>query len=411
MIRSWFNPRTLLDPAVLADIYRHEDPAANAWLFPETVIEHGESLDASVAIPDELVDLYRQLGRPTPLLRATRLEEHLGTRSAIYLKREDVLPNGSFKISSALAQAWFGKREGRTVVVTETAAGQTGVAAALASSLVGLSCEILMVRSSFDRKQLRRLLMASYGADVRPSPSEDTEAGRRFIAAGHQDGSIAIATSEVFELLDGRSGGMNIAGSLLDFTLLYSSVIGLEVTEQLRQLDVVPEVAVGCVGGGSSFGGFALPMLDAHPDLRLVATESTAIPTLTKGRYDFDHPDGEGQAPPLKMFSLGHDFSAPKMHASGLRYHAASPIVSALVHQGRIEAEAHDETEAMEAALLLARLQGLVVSPESSYSLLSAFRRATDPELPPANIVVLVSGSGHLDLDAYASLLTPPAAP
>lgn len=405
MSRAWFNQRSLFSPAELADVYRHEAPEEDGWLYPEQVIAHGQSVAAAVPVPEALDALYDEVGRPTPLTRATALERYLETDCQIWLKREDVLPNGSFKITSALPQAYFGAVEGRRSVVTETGAGQTGVAAALASRLAGLSCEVFMVRSSFEDKPLRRRLMEAYGASVCASPSEGTAAGRRFLERGERSGSIAVATSEVFEVLRARPGGMNIAGSLLDFTLLYASLIGQETAQQLASAGVVPSAAIGCVGGGSSFGGFAFPLLAAYPDVELVAVESASIPTLTAGEYRFDHPDGEGEAPPIKMYSLGYDFRPPSMHASGLRYHAASPLVSALVHSGRISAEALDEDEAMRCGLLLARLQGLVVSPESTYSILSAVRKARAWNGTGRKIVALVTGSGHLDLAAYARFL------
>ena len=402
---EWFNPRSLFSMGELAEIYRHESPEDDGWLYPEQVIGPGQSVAATVPMPEPLARLYAEVGRPTPLTRATALERYLETDCEIWLKREDVLPNGSFKITSALPQAWFGAVEGRRSVVTETGAGQTGVAAALASVLCGLECEIFMVRSSFDDKPLRRRLMEAYGASVCASPSDATGAGRRFLEAGERSGSIAVATSEVFEVLRARPGGMNIAGSLLDFTLLYASLIGMETAAQFRALGVAPDVAVGCVGGGSSFGGFAFPLMDAFPGVDLVAVESASIPTLTAGEYRFDHPDGEGEAAPIKMYSLGYDFRPPSMHASGLRYHAASPLVSAAVHSGRVVAEAHDEDEAMRCGVLLARLQGLVVSPESTYSILSAVKKALEWKGSGRRIVALVTGSGHLDLDAYGRFL------
>jgi pyridoxal-phosphate dependent TrpB-like enzyme len=408
--RAWYNPRSVFTRQELADIDQFEHPDEDGWLFPEQVIAHGQSTEGSIAIPDELRQHYLEVGRPTPLTRATALERHLDTNCEIWLKREDVLPNGSFKITSALPQAFYGALEGRRSVVTETGAGQTGVAAALASRMTGLDCDIFMVRSSHADKPLRRRLMEAYGARVYASPSDTTPAGRRFLERGEHSGSIAMATSEVFDVLRSRPGGMNVAGSLLDFTLLYASLIGVETVAQLRAAGVTPDIAIGCVGGGSSFGGFAFPLIDAHPRAEIVAVESDSIPTLTGGQYMFDHPDGEGEAAPIKMYSLGYGFRPPPMHASGLRYHAASPLVSAQVHAGRIQAEAYDEDEAMRAGLLLAGLQGLVISPESTYTLLAAIRKAQEAGGARRRIVALVTGSGHLDLDAYGRFLDPETA-
>jgi len=404
---TWFNPRSLVPRTDLDDIYRYESISGQGGLFPQTVLEHWASVAPTLPIPPDLHEMLLGVGRPTPLTRARRLEQRLGTGWQIYLKREDTLPNGSFKITSALPQAYFGAAEGRERVVVETGAGQTGAAAAMASRMVGLSCEIYMVRASYERKLLRRRLMEFYGATVHASPSPGTVVGRRYLEQGQVDGSIAIATSEVMELLDGDPTGMNIAGSLLDFTLAYTSLLGLELRTQLHTAGLSPDLLIGCVGGGSSFGGFALPFLDTDgvpPEI--IATESTAIPTLSGGRYDFDHPDGEGEAPPLKMYSVGHRFVPSAMHATGLRYHAASPLVSYFVHHKAIQAVALDERDAVRAARLLAETEGIVIAPESSYSVAGLVEALAARERPGV-AVVLVSGSGHLDLDAYASVDAP----
>jgi tryptophan synthase beta chain len=398
---TWSNPRVLFDKADLDEIYRHEDVHGNRWLFPEQVLEHWVS-DDDIPIPDAVRDGYEALGRPTPLHRALKLEERLGTRCRIYLKREDVLPNGSFKITSALPQALFGAQEGRRHVYVETGAGQTGAAASLAASMAGMGCDVYMVRTSYDQKPLRRRLMEFYGARVHPSPSDGTALGRSLLDKGETAGSIAVATSEVFELIEGRPEAMNVAGSLLDFTLAYCSVLGDETRRQLRDLGVRADAVVGSVGGGSSFGGFAIPFLRDNDPPRLVATESTAVPTLSEGEYGFDHPDGEGKANPLKMLSLGYKFQPSPMHATGLRYHAASPLLSKLVVDGAVDVRAVDEAKAVEAAQLLALCEGIVVAPESAYAVKGLIDHATEHDGDA--IVALVSGSGYLDLDAYGKV-------
>ncbi|MEK3902087.1 MULTISPECIES: TrpB-like pyridoxal phosphate-dependent enzyme [unclassified Paenibacillus] len=345
------------------------------------------------------------VGRQTPLHRAYRLEQAFETTNRIYIKREDTLSNGSFKITSALPQAYYGSTEGKVSVITETGAGQTGVAAALAAKLTGLNCKVYMVRSSYELKKLRRLMMETYGAEVVASPSSLTGAGRAFIAKGENNGSIAFATSEVLEEIALSKGSMNIAGSLFDFVLTYNTVIGLEVIEQLSTNHIEPDIVIGCVGGGSSFGGFALPIVDYYGDRleRVICTESSAIPTLTRGVYDYDYADGEGGGSKLLMYSLGYDFNPPSMHASGLRYHAAAPIVSHFVNQGIIEAQAFDEAEAMASAVEFARIEGIIASPESSYTIYGIKKICSQYE--NKNIVALLTGNGQLDLESYGGFL------
>lgn len=400
-MKKWFNPRSLISSADLQEIYRYEDFSGSSWLYPEEVLRHWESTETWIPIEEPLAAHYQRVGRPTPLTRARGLEQVLQTDCQIYFKREDFMPNGSFKICSALPQAYFGAKEGRTEVVTETGAGQTGVAASLASQLFHLQCTIFMVRNSYENKPLRRNLMEAYGAVVFPSPSHVTQLGRQKMREGNNAGSIATATSEVFEVLQGKKTGMNIAGSLLDFTLTYNSIIGLESYQQLESMNIKADAIVGCVGGGSSFGGMVMPFIEQDEKVEIVAIESSAIPTLTQGKYDFDFPDGEGQANPLKMFSLGYDFQPPPMHASGLRYHAASPIVSYFVRKGRIQALAYDETNAMESALQLAKIEGMLVAPEFAYTISGVMELARKYNGTGKVILGLISGSGILDLDAY----------
>lgn len=401
-ITQWFNPRALLSPSDLQEIYRYENFQENLWLYPQEVIAHWESTTPALSIPEAVQESYHRLGRPTPITRARALEEYLQTDCQIYLKREDFMPNGSFKICSALPQAYYGAKEGRTETITETGAGQTGAAAALASRFFGMNSTIFMVRNSYEIKVLRRRLMEAYGSRVFPSPSEHTQLGMQKLRENNTTGSIAIATSEVFEVLRQRPQGMNIAGSLLDFTLTYNSIIGLECLQQLQALDVQVNTIVGCVGGGSSFGGFAMPFIEKDDTTEIIAVESAAIPTLTQGVYDFDFPDGEGEARPLKMLSLGYKFQPPPLHASGLRYHAASPLVSYFVKQGRIQAMAYDESQAMSMALQMAQCEGILVAPESSYTIKGVMDLASRYNGTGRAILGLITGSGMLDLDAYS---------
>ncbi|MFM9327769.1 TrpB-like pyridoxal phosphate-dependent enzyme [Paenibacillus mesotrionivorans] len=404
-MKSWFNSRSLVNKADLDRIYKYEKFSDSLWLYPEHVLSHWESTDKYIDIPEEVNRVYNMLGRPTPITRAKELEEYLGTDCKIFFKREDLLPNGSFKISSAIPQAYFGSIEGRKEVITETGAGQTGVAASLASCLFHMKSTIFMVRSSFNQKPLRRKLMEVYGSKVYPSPSEITQYGKQQLAMGNDSGSIAKATSEVFEVLSKIDNGMNIAGSLLDFTLTYNSVIGLESIAQLKEMGIKADTVIGCVGGGSSFGGLAVPFIDLCDSTEIIATESAAIPTLTKGEYKYDYADGEGESNPLLMYSLGHQYQPSHMHASGLRYHAASPIISYLVHKKRIRPVAYDEEISMKSAIQLSRLESFLVSPESSYTIQAVMETAKTYHGTGKVILALVTGCGHLDLDAYGKFI------
>ncbi|MBT2284121.1 TrpB-like pyridoxal phosphate-dependent enzyme [Paenibacillus polymyxa] len=405
MISKWLNVRSLLSTEQLSNIYKYEQIDNYRDFHPNEVINHALSKERWIDIPQQLLENYQMIGRQTPLKRAFRLEKAFGTNNKIYIKREDTLSNGSFKITSALPQAYYGSIEGKSSVITETGAGQTGVAAALAAKLTGMDCKVYMVRNSYDLKKLRRLMMEMYGAKVIASPSEYTNIGRDLIEKGEKYGSIALATSEVMEEISQTNGSMNIAGSLFDFVLTYNTLIGLEVIEQLINNNIEPDIVIGCVGGGSSFGGFALPLLDYYGDRleRVVCTESSAIPTLTEGSYIYDYADGNGGGNKLLMYSLGCDFKAPGLHASGLRYHAASPILSHFVHEGTIEAQAYDETEAMKSAIEFAREEGVVASPESSYTLHAI--KEMCKEYDNKNIVALLTGNGQLDLESYGGFL------
>lgn len=405
MVNQWLNVRSLISEEDLYQIYKYENINEYLKFHPVNVVEHARSIDKWIDIPTPVLESYKMIGRQTPLVRAYRLEKQLQTNNKIYLKREDLLSNGSFKITSALPQAYYGALEGKKSVFTETGAGQTGVAAALAARLNGLDCKVFMVRTSYELKKLRRLMMEMYGAEVLASPSKDTKAGRALLSNGESNGSIALATSEVMECISENSDSFNIAGSLLDFVLTYNSIVGLETIKQLDEEGVQPDIIVGCVGGGSSFGGFALPLIDRYKGrlTQVICTESSSIPTLTKGTYCYDHPDGEGLGNKLLMYSLGYDFKPPAMHASGLRYHAASPIVSYFVNKGFIEAKAYEEKEAMLSAIDFSRAEGVIASPESSYTI-HAIKEICH-EYDNKNIVAVITGNGQLDLESYGVFL------
>lgn len=405
MIKQWLNVRSLIPKDDLQEIYKYENIDEYLKYHPSTVVEHAKSTDRWIDIPKKVLELYQMVGRRTPLFRAYQLEKLLKTSNKIYLKREDLLSNGSFKITSALPQAYYGALEGKKNVITETGAGQTGVAAALAARLNDLACTVFMVRTSHKLKKLRCLMMEAYGADVIASPSEQTSSGRLLLSSGEINGSIAFATSEVMERICEEPKSFNIAGSLLDFVLTYNTTVGLETVIQLNEKKIEPDIVIGCVGGGSSFGGFALPLLNHYKSNldRIICAESRSIPTLTRGIYDYDYPDGEGQGNKLLMYSLGYDFKPPAMHASGLRYHAASPIVSYFVNKGIVEAKSYDEKKAMLSAIEFARTEGILISPESSYTIQAIKQMCQEYE--NKNIVAVITGNGQLDLESYGEFL------
>lgn len=375
-------------------------------ILPSALIDQEFTAERWVSIPEEVRSVYARIGRPTPLFRAEGLERALGNGVRIYYKYEGVLPVGSHKINTAVAQAYYAKLDGAVEVATETGAGQWGMATALAAALFGLRAVIFMTRSSYSSKRQRLVFMKSYGATVYPSPSEVTEAGRRHYRPDHP-GSLGIAISEAVEYVLSGERRRYLPGSVMEFVLLHQSVIGLEV---MKQLPEEPDVAVACVGGGSNFGGFVYPMLGAKlrgegfEKTRFVAAESTAAPKLTAGEYRYDFPDAVGVLPMIKMYTLGHGYVPPPVHAAGLRYHGAAPSLSLLKRLGLVEAVAYSQEEVMQAALLFARTEGVVPAPESAHAIKAALDVAK--RLPRGSVVVVnVSGHGLLDADAYEKAL------
>src|SRR6478752_4432808 len=322
------------------------------------------STDAEVAIPDEVRDIYR-LWRPTPLYRAERLERSIGTRSRIFYKYEGVSPAGSHKPNTAVAQAYYNKAEGRTRLSTETGAGQWGSALAFTCKLVGLECKVYMVKVSYEQKPFRRSLMHVWGSEVVASPSNETEAGRKVLSE-HPDspGSLGIAISEAVEDAAGRDDTAYSLGSVLNHVLLHQTVIGQEAQKQLSAAgENGVDIVVGCVGGGSNFGGLALPFIRdkiAGAEIEVIACEPAACPTLTRGPFSYDFGDTAQLTPLVAMHTLGHDFIPPGIHAGGLRYHGAAPIVSQLLLDGLLRAEAYRQNEVFAAAVTFARSEGIV---------------------------------------------------
>jgi len=382
-----------------------------APLFPMELIKQVVSPEREIEIPDPVRQAYAMY-RPSPLHRAHRLEQALDTPAHIYYKYEGASPPGSHKANTALAQAFYAHEEGVERFATETGAGQWGSALAFACSVFGLELKVYMVRASFDQKPYRRVLMETYGAQVTPSPSTDTQYGLRLLAADpDHTGSLGIAISEAIEDTVTHPGTRYSLGSVFDFVLLHQTVIGQEAIEQMGLAGEEPDVIIGCVGGGSNFAGLAFPFigrqLRGEAAYRVIAVEPTAAPSLTRGRYDYDFGDTGEMAPLVKMHTLGHAFVPPPIHAGGLRYHGMAPLVSKLVDDGLVEARAIPQRATFEAGVAFARAEGIVPAPESNHAVKVAIDEAlaARAEGTPRTILFNLSGHGHFDLSAYEAYL------
>jgi tryptophan synthase beta chain len=379
-------------------------PEALAPLFPMALIEQEVSAEPEIAIPDEVLDIYR-LWRPTPLYRAHRLERALDTPAHIYYKYEGVSPAGSHKPNTAVAQAFYNREAGIRKLATETGAGQWGSALALACELFGLECEVFMVGVSYDQKPYRRAMIETWGATVHRSPSDLTEAGRA--QAEHESGSLGIAISEAVEIAAGSDDTNYALGSVLNHVCLHQTVIGQEAIAQMDAAGEYPDVVIGCVGGGSNFAGLSYPLirnrLRENRETRFLAAEPAACPTLTRGAFAYDFGDTVGMTPLMPMYTLGHDFVPPPVHAGGLRYHGDAPSLSALVKQGIVEARAIAQTAAFEAAVRFARAEGIIPGPEPAHAIRTVFDEAEAAKREGDERVILfnLSGHGHFDMAAY----------
>ena len=387
-------------------------PEALAPIFPKEIIRQEVSQNPREPIPEELREAYLRLGRPTPLFRATRLEKFLGTPARIYYKREDLNPVGSHKPNTAIAQAYFAMREGVERLSTETGAGQWGSALAYATNYFGLKCTVFMVRVSYDQKPYRKHLMNLFGAEVFPSPSPMTGYGRKLLENnGHSPGSLGIAISEALESAVTGTNTKYSLGSVLNHVLMHQTVIGQETLLQLESIDETPDVMVGSVGGGSNFAGFTFPAigqrLKGKLDTRFVAVEPESVPSLTRGKYDYDFGDTGEMTPLLKMYTLGHLFVPPSIHAGGLRYHGAAPTVSLLLNEGIVEAQAFDQLSTFEAGQIFTRTEGVVPAPETCHAIKGAIELALEAKRrnEPKVIAFNFSGHGLLDLEGYAQYM------
>ena len=378
-----------------------------APLFPMQIILQEVATDRYVAIPEEVRDVYRQW-RPTPLFRARRLERALETPARIYYKYEGVSPTGSHKPNTAVAQAFYNKQEGVTRLATETGAGQWGSALAFAGRIFGLEVDVYMVRVSYEQKPYRRGLMEAFGARCIPSPSEETNTGRAILAE-HPDspGSLGIAISEAVEGAATREDTKYSLGSVLNHVLMHQTVIGQEAQRQLGQADDYPDVVIGCTGGGSNFSGLAFPFIgEALRDgkqIRVIAVEPAACPSLTKGRYAYDFGDTGHLTPLVKMHTLGSTFVPPPFHAGGLRYHGMAPLVSHLKELDLIEARAYTQTEVFAAGVEFARVEGILPAPEANHAVKATIDEAIRCREEDVSQAILVNlcGHGHFDMQAY----------
>ncbi len=387
-------------------------PEALAPIFPMGVIMQEMSQERMIEIPDQVRDIYR-LYRPSPIFRARALEEMLDTPAKIYYKSEHVSPVGSHKLNTALMQAYINKQEGVKRIATETGAGQWGSALACACKLMGLECMVYMVRVSFDQKPYRKIMMKTYGADVVASPSQLTEAGRQALAEDPgSPGSLGLAISEAVEDAVKRDDTRYSLGSVLNHVLLHQSVIGQEAIKQMEIAGDYPDILIACHGGGSNFAGLVFPFLKdkingSRKNLRAIAVEPKACPTLTQGPREYDYGDVAGNTPLLLMHTLGHKFIPPPVHAGGLRYHGSAPLVSHVLAANLIEAEAYSQGEIFASAVKFAQCEGTIPAPESAHAVHSAIVHALKARESGEKKVILfgLSGHGHFDLSAYESYL------
>lgn len=412
--KKWYNinpdlPRPLEPPRnpQTGEVLKPEDLA---MIFPMALIEQEVSQERYIDIPGELLEIYK-IWRPTPLVRAERLEDYLETPAKIYYKNESVSPPGSHKPNTAIAQAYYNKKEGTSRLTTETGAGQWGSALAFACNLIGLELTVYMVRVSYEQKPYRKIMMEVWGAEVLPSPTNRTSSGRGILEKDpNSPGSLGIAISEAVEDAVKSEGTKYSLGSVLNHVILHQTIVGLETKKQFEKLGIYPDVVVGCVGGGSNFAGFSFPFVPDKlngKEIRIVAVEPLACPTLNKGPYTYDYGDTAKMAPIVKMYTLGHNFVPPPIHAGGLRYHGMAPQVSLLYDEGIIEAVAYHQNPVFEAAMTFARTEGIIPAPETAHAIKFVIDEALrcKEEGEEKIIAFNFSGHGHFDLSAYEAYL------
>lgn len=415
MPKKWYNIQADLPTPMAPPL----DPSTNqpmapeklGVLFPNSLLEQEMTTKRWIDIPEEILDIY-SIWRPSPLIRADRLEKFLGTPAKIYFKNEGVSPAGSHKPNTAVAQAYYNAKEGIKKLTTETGAGQWGASLCFAAQYFGIDVVVYMVRVSYDGKPYRRVLMETWGGKVYASPSKNTESGRKILAKDPNCvGSLGIAISEaVEEALHSNGTAHYSLGSVLNHVMLHQTIIGLEAKKQFEKIGEYPDIVVASAGGGSNFAGLAFPFMQDKIDgskkkTRFVAIEPAACPTLTQGKYEYDLGDTEGFTPLLKMYTLGHNFMPPAIHSGGLRYHGMSPIISNLYNDKLLEAQSVGQLEVFKAGVDFAKTEGIIPAPESAHSIAGAIREAINCKKTGEKKTILfnLSGHGFLDLAAYQS--------
>jgi tryptophan synthase beta chain len=399
-----------LDPPLHPATRQPISPDDMSAIFPMSLIEQEMSPQREIPIPEKVREAFA-LYRPTPLIRARRLEQALQTPARIYYKYEGVSPTGSHKPNTAITQAYYNKLEGTRKLSTETGAGQWGSALAYACHLFEMECIVFMVKVSYQQKPYRKTVMNLYGAEIYSSPSDRTEAGRKILSKDPEcPGSLGIAISEAIETALQDPKTKYSLGSVLNHVLLHQTVIGQETIKQFELVDDYPDVVIGCHGGGSNFAGLALPFVRDKingRNIELIAVEPASCPTLTQGKVEYDFGDTAGFTPLMKMYTLGHDFIPPSIHAGGLRYHGAAPIVSSLLQHNLITARAIGQLDIFQGALQFARSEGIIPAPESAHAVEEAIRQALQAkeEGTEKTVVFNLSGHGLLDLSAYEAYL------
>lgn len=383
-----------------------------APIFPMELIKQEVSLEEFIDIPEEVREIYKTY-RATPLVRAKRLEKFLDTPARIYFKNESVAPTGAHKLNTALVQAYYNRKEGVEMLMTETGAGQWGTALSLSCNYFGLKCMVFMVRVSFDQKPYRKTVMRLYGADVVASPSNLTEFGKKILKENPDHcGSLGIAISEALEMLGKKPNSKYSLGSVLNHVLLHQTVIGLETKKQLAKAGESPDVLIGCCGGGSNFAGFAFPFVSdklqgIEKNTRFIGVEPKSCPSMTKGEYRYDSGDTARMTPLLKMKTMGADFVPSPIHAGGLRYHGIAPQIAFLQEEGLIEAKAYDQKEVFQAGMDFAKTEGIIPAPESSHAIKAAVDEALKAREEGKKKVIVFNLSGHglLDLGGYEAFI------
>ena len=388
------------------------NPATLERIFAKELIRQEISAERYIRIPEEVRDAYIGIGRPTPLVRATRLERLLDTPAQIYYKAEYLSPTGSHKPNTAIPQAYYNKKQGIERIVTESGAGQWGSALAMSSAFFDLKCQVYMVRVSYNQKPGRRTMMETYGAKVSASPSMDTKYGQSLLAEDqNHPGTLGIAITEALEDTVTHEDARYCLGSVLNHVLLHQSIIGLEAKKQLDSIGVTPDIIAGCIGGGSNFAGLAYPFigdkLRGRLDADFVAVEPKAVPSTTRGSYRYDFADTSETTPLIKMHTVGHTYQCPPIHAGGLRYHGKAPSMCMLIDKGYMRSVAYSQNEIMDAGMLLAQTEGIVAAPETNHAVKAAIDIALECKRKNEAKTILFNLSGHglLDLKAYEDKL------